>query len=112
MVTDPARKRRTDPGNPDLCPVYDYHKLYSDADTLEKVNSGCRSAEIGCIECKGWVADRLVEKLRPLREKRKEFEQSPQRVWDVLAEGKRQAGRAAQQTMREVRAAMHLSEEK
>ncbi len=112
MVTDPARKRRTDPGNPDLCPAYDYHKLYSDADTLEKVNTGCRSAGIGCIECKGWVADRLVEKLRPLREKRKEFEQFPQRVWDVLAEGKRKAGRVAQQTMREVRAAMHLSEEK
>ncbi len=59
MVTDPARIRRTDPGNPDVCPVGDLHKIFSDAETMAKVNEGCRSAGIGCIECKGWAADNL-----------------------------------------------------
>ncbi len=65
MVTDPARVRRTDPGNPDVCPVGDLHKIFSDPETMAKVNEGCRSAGIGCIECKGWAADALVQILNP-----------------------------------------------
>ena len=67
MVTDPARVRRTDPGNPDVCPVGDLHKLFSSKDTIAKVYEGCRSAGIGCIECKGWAADSLVRFLPPCR---------------------------------------------
>ncbi len=65
MVTDPARVRRSDPGNPDVCPVGDLHKIFSDKDTMAKVNEGCRSAGIGCIECKGWAADALVQVAEP-----------------------------------------------
>ena len=71
MVTDPARVRRSDPGNPDVCPVGDLHKLFSSKDTLAKVYEGCRSAGIGCIECKGWAADTLVRILAPMQERRK-----------------------------------------
>jgi tryptophanyl-tRNA synthetase len=110
MVTDPARKRRTDPGNPDVCPVYDYHKVFSDAETLQKVNQGCRTAGIGCIECKSWVADRLIPRIQPLQEKRQELEKSPQQVWDVLAQGAEKAAQVARQTMQEVREAMRLRE--
>ena len=67
MVTDPARVRRTDPGNPDVCPVGDLHKVFSDRQTIVKVDEGCRSAGIGCIECKGWAADALVSILTPCR---------------------------------------------
>src|SRR6202161_496069 len=73
MVTDPARVRRSDPGNPDVCPVGDLHKIFSDAATMEKVNVGCRSAGIGCIECKGWAADALVQLLSPMQERRQKF---------------------------------------
>ena len=111
MVTDPARKRRTDPGNPDLCPAYDYHKLYSPPETIQKVQVGCRSAGIGCIECKGWAADQLVTRLAPLRKKRDEFEKSPGMVWDILADGTRRAREVARQTMKEARTAMRLSAE-
>ena len=110
MVTDPARKRRTDPGNPDVCPVYDYHKVFSDAETLQKVNQGCRTAGIGCIECKSWVADRLIPRIQPLQDKRQELEKSPQQVWDVLAQGAEKATQVARQTMQEVREAMRLRE--
>src|SRR5205807_2479746 len=77
MVTDPARVRRTDPGNPDLCPVGDLHKIFSDQLTMVKVNKGCRSAGIGCIECKGWAADALVKVLLPIQERRKKYEENP-----------------------------------
>ena len=70
MVTDPARVRRTDPGDPDKCPVGDLHKVFSTPETLAKVYEGCRSAGIGCIECKGWAADALVQILNPIQERR------------------------------------------
>ena len=73
MVTDPARVRRSDPGNPDVCPVGDLHKIFSDRATMDKVNVGCRSAGIGCIECKSWAADALVQLLSPMQERRKKF---------------------------------------
>jgi len=109
MVTDPARVRRTDPGNPDVCPVGDLHKIFSDAGTMAKVNEGCRSAGIGCIECKGWAADGIVKLLNPMQERRKKYEENPRLAWDILEAGTERARRAAGETMDDVRAAMGMS---
>ncbi|MCL6464979.1 MAG: tryptophan--tRNA ligase, partial [Acidobacterium ailaaui] len=87
MVTDPARVRRTDPGNPDVCPVGDLHKVFSDPETITKVYAGCTSAGIGCIECKGWVADSIVRELAPIQERRSKYEQDLVRVQEVLNAG-------------------------
>jgi tryptophanyl-tRNA synthetase len=109
MVTDPARVRRTDPGNPDVCPVGDLHKIFSSQVTIEKVNQGCRSAGIGCIECKSWAADSLVRLLSPMQERRRKFEENPSLAWDILEDGTERARKAAGETMNEVRAAMGMS---
>jgi tryptophanyl-tRNA synthetase len=109
MVTDPARVRRSDPGNPDVCPVGDLHKIFSDRATMEKVNTGCRSAGIGCIECKGWAADALVRLLVPMQERRRKFEENPRLAWDILEAGTERASKAAAETMGDVREAMGMS---
>jgi len=109
MVTDPARVRRSDPGNPDVCPVGDLHKIFSDQATMEKVNVGCRSAGIGCIECKGWAADALVKVLNPMQERRKKYEDNPRLAWDILEAGSARAAQVAAQTMDEVRDSMGMS---
>lgn len=109
MVTDPARVRRTDPGNPDVCPVGDVHKIFSSRDTLQKVYAGCRSASIGCIECKSWAADALVSVLNPMQQRRRHYEQNPREAWELLEAGAARAGRVAEATMEEVRAAMKMS---
>jgi tryptophanyl-tRNA synthetase len=109
MVTDPARVRRTDPGNPDVCPVGDLHKIFSDHATMAKVNEGCRSAGIGCIECKGWAADALVNILNPMQERRKKYEDNPRLAWDILEAGSTKASTVAGATMNEVREAMGIS---
>jgi tryptophanyl-tRNA synthetase len=108
MVTDPARVRRSDPGNPDVCPVGDLHKIFSDRATMDKVNVGCRSAGIGCIECKSWAADALVQLLSPMQERRKKFEENPRLAWDILEAGSERARKAAGETMKDVRAAMGM----
>jgi tryptophanyl-tRNA synthetase len=109
MVTDPARVRRSDPGNPDVCPVGDLHKIFSDRATTDKVNNGCRSAGIGCIECKSWAADALVQLLSPMQERRKKFEENPRLAWDILEAGSGRARKAAAETMDHVRGAMGMS---
>jgi tryptophanyl-tRNA synthetase len=109
MVTDPARVRRSDPGNPDLCPVGDLHKIFSSKETMAKVNEGCRSAGIGCIECKGWAADALVQLLVPMQDRRKKFDANPRLAWDILEAGSERARQSAGQTMEDVRAAMGMS---
>ncbi|MGA2413977.1 MAG: tryptophan--tRNA ligase [Candidatus Sulfotelmatobacter sp.] len=109
MVTDPARVRRSDPGNPDVCPVGDLHKIFSDRATMDKVNAGCRSAGIGCIECKSWAADALVQLLNPMRERRKKFEENPRLAWDILEAGSERARQVAAVTMKDVRASMGMS---
>jgi tryptophanyl-tRNA synthetase len=106
MVTDPARVRRTDPGDPDKCPVGDLHKVFSTRETLAKVYEGCRTAGIGCIECKGWAADALVQVLAPIQERRAGF--TPARVDEILEQGSKRASARAEQTMREVRTAMKM----
>jgi len=109
MVTDPARIRRSDPGNPDLCPVGDLHKIFSSPETITKVNEGCRSAGIGCIECKGWAADGLVKVLNPMQERRQKYADHPRLAWDILEAGSARARDVAGATMNEVRDAMGIS---
>jgi tryptophanyl-tRNA synthetase len=117
MVTDPARKRRSDPGNPDVCPVYDWHKLFAPVTpdgqvtpegkaTLEWAATGCRTAAIGCIECKAAMADNLIKWIAPIRERRVEYEQRPARVLEVLDQGSQKARTVAQATMERVREAV------
>ena len=107
MVTDPARVRRTDPGDPDKCPVGDLHKVFSTPETIAKVYEGCRSAGIGCIECKSWAADALVQILNPIQERRAKFSEAD--VDDVIRDGNARARVRAEQTLSEVRAAMQLT---
>jgi tryptophanyl-tRNA synthetase len=108
MVTDPARIRRTDPGNPDVCPVFDLHKVFSSQETQQKAAEGCRSAGIGCIECKNWVADAIIERIAPIQARRRDLESRPSVIDDVLANGKDRATKRAQQTLDEVQLAMGL----
>ena len=112
MVTDPARKRRTDPGNPDVCPVYDWHKLFSSPETLKWSAEGCRTAGIGCIECKVKMADHLIEWIAPIRERRLEYEKHPKRVFEVIDEGSQRARAEAKKTMERVREAVFGWEKK
>ena len=109
MVTDPARVRRSDPGNPDVCPVGDLHKIFSSKETLAEVYRGCRSASIGCIECKGWAADAIVSTLAPMQERRRKYEHNPRLAWDILEAGAARARKAADSTMKDVRQAMGIS---
>jgi tryptophanyl-tRNA synthetase len=108
MVTDPARKRRTDPGNPDICPVYDWHKLFSaeEPGRLEWVRHGCTSAGIGCIECKEAMANNLIKWIAPIRERRVEYEKHPKRVLEVIDEGSKKARVEAVKTVERVREAV------
>lgn len=108
MVTDPARVRRNDPGNPDVCPVFDFHKIFSPLPVIEQVNTECRTAAIGCIDCKKLVADRMVERLTPLWEARRSITQDPARLEDVIREGSRRAAAVAHQTLEEVNDAMNI----
>jgi tryptophanyl-tRNA synthetase len=107
MVTDPARVRRSDAGDPDKCPVGDLHKVFSSPETLAKVYAGCRSAGIGCIECKGWAADALVQILEPIQARRASFSET--RAKEILNEGSKRAAQRAARTMEEVYAAMQLT---
>jgi tryptophanyl-tRNA synthetase len=108
MVTDPARKKRTDPGNPDVCPVYDWHKLFSaeEPGRLEWVRQGCTTAGIGCIECKAAMADNLIKWIAPVRERRVKWENDPKGVLEILDEGSNKARTVAQGTMERVREAV------
>jgi tryptophanyl-tRNA synthetase len=114
MVTDPARKRRTDPGNPDVCPVYDWHKLFSadEPGRLEWVRQGCTTAGIGCIECKAAMAENLIKWIAPVRERRVEYEKHPKRVLEIMDEGSTKARGVAQGTMKRVREAVFGWEKK
>jgi tryptophanyl-tRNA synthetase len=114
MVTDPARKRRTDPGNPDVCPVYDWHKLFSAAEPgrLEWVRQGCTTAGIGCIECKAAMAENLIKWIAPVRERRVKYEKNPKQVLEILDAGSKKARAVAQGTMECVREAVFGWEKK
>ncbi|RMF15634.1 MAG: tryptophan--tRNA ligase [Gammaproteobacteria bacterium] len=108
MQTDPQRVRRNDPGDPDKCPVWQLHEVYSDEATKEWVQTGCRSAGIGCIDCKKPVADAIIEEQRPICERARHFEQNPEIVRSIIAEGSEKARDVASDTLEEVRQAMGL----
>jgi tryptophanyl-tRNA synthetase len=109
MQTDPARVRRTDPGDPEKCPVWDLHKLYSDSSTQEWAAQGCRSAGIGCLECKKPVIERIVEEVTGMRQRAQEYEDNPDLVRAIIAEGCEKAREVAGQTMDDVKQAMGLA---
>jgi tryptophanyl-tRNA synthetase len=108
MMTDPARQRRRDPGNPDVCPVFDFHRIYSTEEERAEVSQGCRTAGIGCIDCKNVLIRNMLTDLQPLHEKRAHYAAHPQDAMDVLITGSAQARAVAQATMAEVREAMHI----
>ena len=108
MKTDPARVRRQDPGDPQKCPVWDLHKIYSDDETRRWVDAGCRSAGIGCLECKQPVIERIVEEISGFRRRAQEFEENPELVRSIVAEGADKAREAARETLDDVRRSMHL----
>jgi tryptophanyl-tRNA synthetase len=108
MPTDPARVRRSDPGDPDKCPVWEFHKVYSDEATRRWVQQGCRSAGIGCLECKQPIIDAVLKELAPMRERAKAYLDDPALVRNIIADGCDRARKLAAETMRDVRAAMGL----
>ena len=108
MVTDPARVRRMDPGNPELCPVFDFHKMFSSLPIIEQINRECRTAEIGCIDCKKLVADRVVETLAPIWDARAALLQNPSGIEDLVHAGSQRAATIAKATLQEVTEAMKI----
>jgi tryptophanyl-tRNA synthetase len=108
MLTDPQRLHRTDPGNPDVCNVFSMHKIFSSKSEIEMVNTECRLAGIGCVECKQLYAKNLNASLAPFREKRNVLAQKPDEVWEILSDGEQRARKIAEATMKEVRAAVGL----
>lgn len=108
MVTDPARIRRKDPGNPEICPVFDFHKIFSSPDIIEQVNRECRTAEIGCIDCKKLVADKIVERLTPIWDRRKQLTEHPKKLEEVVQDGCERASRVSHQTLEEVKSALRI----
>jgi tryptophanyl-tRNA synthetase len=111
MLTDPQRVRRTDPGRPEICPVFAYHKLFSPPDTVARIDRDCRSAAIGCVDCKKEMAEGLVKWIEPTQARRKQFETNPQQVWDILDTGSKQAQKVARKTMKRVRNAIFQSDQ-
>jgi tryptophanyl-tRNA synthetase len=108
MLTDPQRARKSDPGDPDVCNVYEFHKLYSDSQIVERINRECRTAEIGCVECKEIMARYLINALEPMREKRAYYETRPHLVDDIIMDGCEKARKVARQTMAEVKSAIKI----
>jgi tryptophanyl-tRNA synthetase len=109
MPTDPARVKRTDPGDPEKCPVWQLHRVYSDEARRAWVQQGCRSAGIGCLECKQPVIDAVLAELKPIRERAEEYVEDPTLVRNIIADGCEKAGKLAQETLRDVREAMGLN---
>jgi tryptophanyl-tRNA synthetase len=109
MMTDPARKRRTDPGNPDICPVFDLHRIFTPPADKEYCATGCRTAGIGCLDCKDVLLEHMLPVLGKIRERRQQFAEKPDAIVEILHEGSRRARAVAQQTMAEVREAVKLA---
>jgi tryptophanyl-tRNA synthetase len=108
MFTDPNRIRRKDPGNPDICNLFQFHKLFSDSETIARVDHQCRTAQIGCVDDKKLIAEIIIENLRPIRERREQYDRDPAYVWDVLREGNERARARVSETMDSVRKAMKI----
>ncbi len=108
MITDPQRARRTDPGNPDICNVFCFHRMYSDRQTLKDVDQPCREAQIGCVQCKQMMAKNLIKALEPIREQRAYYEAHPDTVKAIIEDGNERARVVARETMAQVREAMKI----
>jgi tryptophanyl-tRNA synthetase len=108
MITDPKRARRKDPGDPDICNVFSFHEIYTDPETVTNIANECRSASIGCVDCKKMMAENLKKGLSPIREKRKELESDIKMVKEIMEEGNRRARKIARSTMAQVRDAVGL----
>lgn len=108
MITDPQRMRRSDPGNPDVCNVYEFHKLYSPSETVSRVDKACRTAQIGCVECKKEMAKFLIAALEPIREKNQYYLDHPNIVDEIFSSGNEKARATAEQTIREVRQVLKI----
>lgn len=108
MITDPQRIRKTDPGNPEICTVYAFHKVFSDLEKREEIDEECRKGAIGCVDCKKRLAEIMIETLNPIIQRRQELIKKPDYIDDVLQEGKKRAEEVAKQTLNEVREAMNL----
>jgi tryptophanyl-tRNA synthetase len=110
MPTDPARVKRTDPGDPEKCPVWQLHLVYSDDARKQWVQEGCRSAGIGCLDCKQPVIDSVLAELKPMRERAQRFVEDPTLVKSIIADGCEKAQKRAEETMRDVRDVMGLKQ--
>ena len=108
MITDPQRARRTDPGNPDVCNVFSFHEIYTHGETVEQIDQDCRTARIGCVECKKLMAENLCKALAPIREKRNELESDIEKVKDIIEHGNERAKSIAIKTMSEVKEAVGI----
>ena len=108
MITDPKRARKNDPGNPDACNVFEFHKIYTDKETYDTINNDCRIAKIGCVECKKIMTQNLIKRLEPIREKREYYEAMPELVDDIIIDGNNKARKVAERTMEEVRSVMKI----
>jgi tryptophanyl-tRNA synthetase len=109
MITDPQRARKADPGNPDVCNVYEFHRLYSDQATQARIDGECRNAKIGCVDCKKIMAKHLIQALEPIHAKQAYYTERPQMVDEIMLAGSDKARQIAQQTMAEVKAAMKIT---
>jgi tryptophanyl-tRNA synthetase len=108
MITDPQRMRRSDPGNPDICNVFEFHKIYSETGIWESIDPQCRKAEIGCVECKQIMAKSLIAAMGPMHARRAHFKSKPEQVKEIIAFGSEKARQVAQATMDQVRAAIRI----
>lgn len=108
MITDPQRKKRSDAGDPDVCNVFSFHKIYSTKDMVDEINQDCRKAAIGCVECKQKMAENLISFLEPIREKTQYYQQNPDIVDDIIAKGNEKASAEASKTMESVREALKI----
>lgn len=108
MITDPQRARKSDPGNPDVCNVFEFHKLYSNKEICDQINSDCRTASIGCVECKKNMAKNLIHFLKPIHEKRKYYESKPEIINEIFKHGAETAKAIAKQTMIEVKSLIKI----
>jgi len=108
MITDPQRAKKSDPGNPDICNVFEFHKLYSDKDIVNTIKDDCIQAKIGCVGCKKIIAKNLADALKPIREKRQFYEERTSLIEDIIVDGTRKAKKIACDTMKEVKSAMNI----
>jgi len=108
MVTDPQRVKRTDPGNPEVCPVFSLHKTYTSVETQKTLDRACRTAEVGCVDCKKILSENLITALAPIYERREKLSQKPDLVMDILIEGSGKARQVARKTLEEAKAAMKI----